>query len=108
MKLQQQSLAQTGVAIIRRKEGNIILLPLFTKNVTSEANELLKRLKDAEISQIYLTTTCTVKDLGKEIAQFEMENGFLPQDYMGELRSGFSGIYNSLSYNAIPTHLFYS
>ena len=108
MKLQQESLAQTGIAILEFKDGHEEIVPLFSEKPVLEADNIALGIKDVlRVKHTFVTNSLIGIKLGNDISDFESEYGFLPQDLMGELRSGFSYIYNTLEFNQAPISLAY-
>ena len=109
MKLQQQSLLQTGIAILLFKDGHEELVPLFSNEPVIEADSIAMRIKECIRAQhVFVTNSYIGVRLDEDIDNFMRERRFLPQDIVGHLRSGFSYIYNSLEFNPYPVNLYYN
>lgn len=109
MKLQQQSLLQTGIAILLFKDGHEELVPLFSNEPVAEADGIAMGIKDCvRVQHTFVTNSYIGVKLDEDIDEFMRKRGFLPQDIVGQLRSGFSYIYNSLEFNPYPVNLYYN
>ena len=109
MILQQKSLLQTGIAILLFKDGHKEMVPLFSNKPVEEANEIAIGIEDCvKVEDTFVTNTYLDVNLLEDIDSFVEERGFLPQDLIGQLRSGFSYIYNSLEFNGYPANLYYN
>lgn len=91
MKLQQTSLDQTGVAILILKGNKEKLLPLYSTNPVEEANKLVKNyFPDCEvIKAVYFTNNLMPTKIEDVIEKYEERYGYLPENYVEELLSGF-------------------
>lgn len=109
MILQQKSLLQTGVAILLFEDGHKEMVPLFSNEPVAEADGIATGTKDCvNVEHTFVTNTYLDVNLLGDIDSFVEERGFLPQDLIGQLRSGFSYIYNSLEFNVYPVNLYYN
>lgn len=109
MRLQQKSLFQTAIAIVIMEDGSERQIPLFSsKPFMDEVPKLQERLPIAEVKHVYLSNNLMKYKIENTIEAFVSTHGYLPENFMNELRSGFPFIYNSIEFNALPIGLSYS
>lgn len=92
VKLFRTSIEQTGAAIFTNSEGEEKVIPLFTEAPCEEARELRGIIPDYELKDVYYTNNFFDYKLEDLIRNFINKHGFLPENYMDELVSGFPGI----------------
>ena len=107
-KLQQTSPLQTGIAVIKTDKEDNLLVPLFSAYLVHEANEIVKDIPNAALLHTYCTNSVIGFNIVNTIEDFLKYKGSLPLNYMTELRSGFSNIYNSLEYSPYPICISYT
>lgn len=107
IKLQQKSLDQTGAAIYSSENGDVVI-PLFSDNLMVEAHSIKSEISLlGELKHVYACNSLLDIDLTDKITEFLHRTGSLPLNYMNELRSGFSSIYN-IEYSTPPIGLSYA
>lgn len=107
IKLQQTSLDQTGAAIYASENGDVVI-PLFSDNLMVEAHSIKSEISLlGELKHVYACNSLLNIDLTDKITEFLHRTGSLPLNYMNELRSGFSHIYN-IKFCSLPIGLSYA
>lgn len=89
MKLFKRDINQTGVAIIKIKNGSEKEVPLYSLTPNEEIKSLLPYIKDVQSYSIYLSNNMMDYRIETCIKEFEERNGFIPEDMLDELVSGF-------------------
>lgn len=92
MKLQQTSLDQTGVAILRMNgESSEKQIPLFSLKPVEEAQSIVSSFFPTceRIEAVYFTNNLMEVKIEDIIANYRKNHENLPEDYMEELLSGF-------------------
>ena len=87
-KLFRTSVEQTGIAVYIDKNGNEIQRPMFSDNPCEEAREVARLTGDMLVRTFYSNNLLDYK-IESLISEFVDKNGFLPENYMEELISGF-------------------
>lgn len=101
--LKQISLDQTGVAILN-VDGTEKVFPLYSNTPTAEADEIASLyLGDVEVKNVFITNNLLDYKIEDCIIDYQkfFNSDILPEDYMGELVSGFPFItgYNSSNFS---------
>ena len=105
MELQQKSLLQTAVAVFTNLEGAEIQVPLFSKKpIAGEVPALLKRFPNLKLKHVYFSNALLGTALATSILEFVYKYGILPENYLNDLRTGFSFIYDNRNFSV---HLSY-
>ncbi len=108
MKIQQKSLLQTGVLIVEMPNGEEKQIPLFSKKPqTEEIPAFKKRFPNIEVKQVFFTSTLLGYRIVETVEEVVGKRGFLPENYMNEIRSGFPFIHSSINYNPLPIGISY-
>lgn len=92
VKLFKTSLEQAGVAIFVNSEGEEKVIPLFTEAPCEEARELRSIIPGYKLKDVYYTNNLLDYKPEDLIRNFINRHGFLPENYVDELVSGFPGI----------------
>ena len=110
--LKQEDPLQTGVGIFQKVDGDKVAIPLYSWDLTTEANEMLeeynkpmsktmKTLEDNKVLYKVIDVVETIKgneiDIVSCIRRFKEKHGVLPEYFMDILRSGLK------DYNAFIT-----
>lgn len=91
-KLFRTCIEQTGIAVYTNKDGEEIRRPMFSNNPQEEAREVANLTGDILLCTFYSNNMMDYK-IEEEINKFVKRNGFLPENYMEELISGFPFIH---------------
>lgn len=97
-KLKQTSLEQTGVAVLKLKDGDKVI-PLFSENPIKEANEVGALFPlGTEVKNVFVANNILDYRIEDCIKDFQIEfPQILPEDMMEELVSGFPFTYGEYS-----------
>ena len=87
MKLLRTSIQQTGVAIVDQ-EGNIKQIPLYSNKPCAEARKLGRKF-GYEVKSVFYTNSLMDYRIEDCIRDFKEKYGFLPENYIEEIVSGF-------------------
>lgn len=103
MKLQQKTLDQTGIAILRMEDDSEKQIPLFSCNPVQEAQSLVQNYfpNCKKISSVYFTNNLMETKIEYIISKYREGHACLPEDYMEELLSGFPFIFGKEFENTI-------
>ena len=90
MKLQQETLDQTGIGILI-ENGKERAIPLYSLNPVEEAQYIVKNSinKIEIIKAVYFSNNLMETKIEDIIKEYRESNRALPEDYMEELLSGF-------------------
>ena len=88
MKLFRVSVEQTGALVAEDSNKNIKIIPLYSDNPCEEAREIIRDAGYKFIGTYYSNNLMDYK-IEDVIRNFVKRNGFLPENYLGELVSGF-------------------
>ena len=108
MRLQQKSLDQTGVAILKLGDKEKAI-PLFSLSPAEEASNLIEECfpeySEANVT-IFVTNNLLETKIEDMISEFRENYLALPEDYMEDLVSGFPFVYNRDSDSEITKHFY--
>lgn len=102
MRYKQRSLDQTGLAVYIMEDGSTKEVPTFSVNPVEEAKQLMKYIKGVKFLDTVFYT-CNLMDYKTEdiVKDFVQKKGYLPEDYLDELVSGFPHISGADEENTI-------
>ena len=89
--METRSIQQTGVVLIAFKDGTEKGYPLFSLKLQEESIKIEKAV-GGKVKVILATNDCLNHTVAHEIS-LSTSKGFLPENLMSEVRSGFSEIY---------------
>lgn len=92
VKLFRTSIEQTGIAVFINSKGEEKVIPLFTEAPCEEARELRGIIPNYFLLDVYYTNNLLDYKPESLIRNFINKHGFLPENYIDELVSGFPGI----------------
>ena len=89
-KLFRQNINQTGIAIFEMENGSTEYIPLYSLHPSIEAIKIMEYKKGIkELSHVFYSNNLMDYKVEDKIEDFKKEYGFLPEEYMEDLVSGF-------------------